>query len=693
MRGRGARFLAAVFVLGTAASCRSLGGSRAAEQVAAVFEGNRAFSANELAEHVAETLADLPSDSDPRASVDDAAFDLELYYRARGFAYCEVDWSIEGSGEEKRARFEIAEGPRIRIEDIGFLDRPSGSPSEEELQALVLGPESSSASGKAFFIEEQLRAGARRVEAALRARGWLEARTSPPAIRLDAQTERVRVHIAIVAGPRYFLASLPEVEASVLAEECRKLIESKEWSDRVSKPYDPRWAVSLTGSLLYLFARSGYPDARVELTRTVEDAGAGDRSMKLACTIEPGEKVTITAIRFTGNEDTRTPYLRSRLKFEEGDVYDARAVDESVRRLYETGLFESVKTRLEDEGSERELHVEFEEADSREVFLEPGYGSYEELRLRTGVREKNVFGSGREAHAEAKVSVRAVELEVGLTDPWFLRTPLESELTFEYNRREEPSFTSSDRSVAYLFTYQPTKSKTTTFGYQFRRSDLESETVNEGSVDAAEDETDIASLRLQHRIDTLYPQWIAPTKGRFLELGLEYGAEELGSELDFLRATASLSTYREFGEIWVGAAALRGGWIRPLEAGQTIPLQERFFNGGENSVRSFEESALGPKDADGDPTGGEGFGTLNLEARRPIWGPKLQAAVFGDAGFVVTDHQDFFEPSSTETGTALGIGLRYVLPVGPVRVDLGYNPAPEEGEDDFVLHFSLGMAF
>lgn len=125
------------------------------------------------------------------------------------------------------------------------------------------------------------------------------------------------------------------------------------------------------------------------------------------------------------------------------------------------------------------------------------------------------------------------------------------------------------------------------------------------------------------------------------------------------------------------------------EGSANVPLQLRWFNGGESSVRSFRESQLGPQDAQGNPTGGEYRNILGAELRFPIL-ETLEAGLFVDAGNVGTRVQDF---SLHEMRYALGAGLRLLLPIGPVRLDSAWNPDPELGDETWVLHFSVGYPF
>jgi outer membrane protein insertion porin family len=120
-----------------------------------------------------------------------------------------------------------------------------------------------------------------------------------------------------------------------------------------------------------------------------------------------------------------------------------------------------------------------------------------------------------------------------------------------------------------------------------------------------------------------------------------------------------------------------------------LPIDERFFNGGATSVRSFGERDLGPHDPKGNPIGGEFYTIFNVEYTFPIYG-ELQGALFFDAGDLLPTSE---EPGVDDMRYALGGGLRYKLPIGPIRLDYGWNPDRAPGEDFGAFHFSFGFAF
>ncbi|MBR9990823.1 MAG: BamA/TamA family outer membrane protein [Gemmatimonadetes bacterium] len=214
----------------------------------------------------------------------------------------------------------------------------------------------------------------------------------------------------------------------------------------------------------------------------------------------------------------------------------------------------------------------------------------------------------------------------------------------------------------------------------------------------------------------------SPTAGYILRLDGEYAARGTGSEFDYVRVIADASQYHDPFRGVVIATRLRPGWARAIGApgsGLGLHPQKRFFGGGPNSVRGFAQYRLGPKllaiddgrvladtaghrpgctphaindgtcdvsrlaaRAPGEfelrPVGGAVLLEGNVEARFPIWPDRLNGAAFLDVGQVwrSVDELDLRTLAWTP-----GVGIRYMSPIGPIRVDVGYNPAGAERLD------------
>lgn len=661
-----------------AAACRSVPRFPFEVRVA----GNEAFGDATLLRSVERELGEF-AEEHRAASIDDAAFAIELLYRSSGYPDAHVDYAVGPEEPGSDVEFRVDEGPRTEIRSIEFTGNHTFS--EKELRGFFAGPRLGLLGrGPRLYVSQSVGDAISGIDAAYVSRGHLDASVGPADVRFDASRRHVDVVVSIDEGERYRLESAevtyPAAEPLFEAE-CKRIA-----SGFVGRVFSPRLPYEIRSELLQVFLERGYADVTIGIERELTP---GVAHLRLA--IEPGRAVTISEIVFRGKVDVTRSFLLARMELAEGDTYSASAVQKSVERLYATGNFRQISAQLEkSDATSRKLIVELEEPRSLEIFVEPGVGSYEGLRIRVGAREANLLGSGLRLDAQVKLAQKETSASTTLTDPWFLRKDrLSAELGLNYTDREEPSFTSVESKVTTSATYAWDADSTTTVGYQYGRSNAVDVAPDISEEDIPEDAIDISSVFVRQRYD-VRDGVLVPTKGFLGEVGLEVGSKILGSELSFLRPRLSASYYVPIQADTVLATSLRAGWIAPIEGEAGIPIQERFFNGGENSVRSFRQSELGPKDADGDPLGGESFGTLNVELRQRLFG-NLHGAAFFDAGTVSPDVEDTLDFEFY--GTAIGAGLRYMLPVGPLRIDVGVNPDPGDGEDDYVVHFSVGMAF
>ena len=638
------------------------------------FEGEQAFHEEELREAVLRELARLEVTELDKAAVDDAAFALELAYRARGHHDALVDYEFEPRDGTPLARFLIEEGPLVRVRAL-HLEGLAAIPVQEvraRLEPLASGGP---------FDERRLAAGLARLRADSRERGFLRFAYRAPEVVFDADRTAVEVRVTFVEGPIFRIVALDFTGGtSELARLERQLV-----ARHVGKPALPRVGPEVEHTLIEAYRRAGHPDVRVE-ARTEPDEISGDTRLRVA--IEPGVRARIAHFRIAGNVRTRDAAILQFLDIERGELYDSERVRAAFRELYRTGLFESVEITLEGEGEERTLAVEVVEARTVEIRLEPGYGSYEGPRLLVGIQEKNFAGLGQIVQLEGTASLKARALRLAWIDRDFLDTEFTSETSAFVEQREEPSYAFVRRGVGFFLRREWTEEWSSSTGYEFRPTDVTEDDVPPLAPDL-ESDTDVAALSAGLTFNDRDSP-LLPSRGRLARAKVEWADDGLGSDTEFIR------TQLEFAHLWtlsersIVASAVRTGWITPFGVTDEIPLPERFFNGGENSVRSFQEDELLPEGRSGEPLGGEAATTLNLEYRRLLTG-NLAAALFFDAGNVTEEVEDYLDFEGFRSG--YGLGLRYLLPIGPLRVDLGINPNPRDDEDEFVLHVSVGFPF
>jgi outer membrane protein insertion porin family len=658
------------------------------------IEGNKSVPSRVLRRQVALDLNDYAESGFEPAYIDDAAFSVEQYYLSIGNAFAQVTYEIDA---EHNVHITVEEGPRTRLSQVqatGLGVAPELT--SKDLATFFHGPRTGwMGTGDPVYVASRVKNAPGRIESEYVARGFLDARIDVPEIEFDAERANASIRIKVHEGRRYRVADVIALGDTATVLDNWDALYARFGPGQGKRTFTPRLEHELRSAVLQHANKAGYVNAWVDVTLNVDRAKA---EVAISIMLDAGEQVTLSDILFQGAPDTRDAFLRSRLRIKVGELANAQRIRESLERLYRTGLFTSVDANLEGEGAERDLVFDLEERESLEVFIEPGWGSYELLRVRTGIRERNLLGTGRQLRIEALAAVRTIRGVIGLTDPFTFGDELIGDLTLDFERRQEPSFESQKAGIGAFLTHEwDTAGRVaTSFGYQFRDTRSRAVEITNGTVPLIADgggefgsDVDLSSLKVSHIIDKRDSPLMSRT-GYLAKLSLEFGDESLGSELEYSRVDLGLTRSFTVREDDVIAVAFRSGVIDPTR-GQVVPLQERYFNGGENTVRSFQYDDLGPMDANGQPIGGEAYSVFNLEWRHDLTGTGVHGALFGDLGNVTVNSAEYWD--FRDVRGAIGVGLRYMLPVGPLRVDVAFNPDRRHGEDEWVVHFSVGLPF
>jgi outer membrane protein assembly complex protein YaeT len=669
------------------------------------FEGNDHLSAAALRRAARVELEAFVENQGRQADLEDAVFQMEITYRGEGYAFAAVSYDRIAREDRVQIVFAVTEGPRVLIEGIEFTGRTAVP--VDDLKSLFLPSRMIfDPSKEQLFVQAELDAGIGRVRDFYLARGYLDVAVGVPRVVFSENRTRVSIDIPLSEGRLYrltdlqFQGDLPEDAA----EDLHALQQEK-----IGNAYNRSQRLVIQSRLEEIYGNLGYAEMQVSLEENRLPAPDG---ILIRAVITSGALLTISDIQVRGNIKTKPDFIRRRVKFQPGDRYSLTGERASFRALYRTGLFSKVNLVLEDQGrpGERSLVVSVVEGPSREFYIEPGWGSYELLRLKLGWREKNPLGDGRNVGIESIVSVKSRQVVINMVDPWFLNTEITANVPLYYNYREEPSFTREDIGVSPSFSRQLSDHVTATAAYTLRNTDISDVDAAAALEDVETDTYNFASIKLQgtydDRDDPFYP-----ARGRRLSFSIEHADNALGGDITFTRMTAGMRYFYSVNRDTVLGLRYATGFIYPGPDETTVPISERFFNGGENSVRSFKQSELGPKDLSGDPVGGLAFNTINMELRRRLIGD-LSGSLFFDLGNVAPNRsisESGGEPPENRSDAVsdtlhdffndfrpgIGFGLQYKLPIGPVRCDLAFNPDADDDrdEDEYVFHFSVGMAF
>jgi len=414
--------------------------------------------------------------------------------------------------------------------------------------------------------------------------------------------------------------------------------------------------------------------------------------------IEEGIPVVIGPITLSGNQRTRDTVILRELDVKPGDVYNARRILDSQRRVARLGFVQEV--RFEPVDPERRepvkaLSLTVKERDAGTVDLGVGYANFEGARGFSELIYRNLWGTGRRIGLRVDGSRLERKTVLSYREPWLFgarmngRAALLGETRTEKNRGYER--TTFGGSLGVDKELSSTLNASVAYDYQRHHfSALEGRTLADLEI-TREDQARV-------NIGTITPTLVwdtrddpfNPRSGTAHSLAFRDAARILASEVQFWKVTTSSSWYRALGPTFVGAVSGRTGVAHRFGETLSVPPTERFYLGGRSSVRGYDEDKLGPSE-NGIPTGGNVMVAVNLELRIAL--PKaLGAVLFVDSGNVWRDYHDM-QWSGLHPKTTVGSGIRYNTPVGPLRLDYGHKLNWQPGEAHGTFHFTLGHAF
>jgi outer membrane protein assembly complex protein YaeT len=667
------------------------------------FTGNAHQSDGALRRAAAVELARYGSGGRRPADIDDAAFRMEQAYRREGYAFARVDYEI-APPDGAAVVFRVDEGPRVLVDRVS-VDGNEALERDTILE-LLRGECAGPICGERFpFVRARVESGVAALRDAYAERGYLNAVVDEPAYEFRDGDSRVGITLVIREGPAYRVRRL--TVAGDPPPESREAID-RLVQETLDHPFTPRLGLVLRSQAVEIMGDRGYPDARATVRVATPD---GPGPVDLTLTVERGPLVVVDAVRVEGARHTREGFILEHLKLRPGERYDLALERQSTAALFKSGLFRRLEIGLEPtaDPGRRVVVVTVEEADRQEVYVEPGYGSYEGLRVRTGYRRRNLLGTALSWNTEAAGSLKYQGAASTLSDPFFLGADLKADLTGFAQRREEPAFTRRDLGGSVFVTRELGRSLTVSAGYTLRSTDL-SDLGAAAEAEDSQQDYDLSSVKVQLTYDTR-DDLLYPSSGQRTFGAAEQADSWLGGDVNFTRLTAGSRWFFPLPGAIVLGLRYDTGFIVPGRGNINVPPAERFFNGGENTVRSFKEDRLGPRDASGKPAGGLGFNVLTVELRRRLI-ENLSGSLFADLGNVAPNrtrgedsegsYRDRNQLISDTLGDffrnfrpGLGFGLQYRLPIGPVRLDVAFNPDRDDQRDEdlCVVHFSIGMAF
>jgi outer membrane protein assembly complex protein YaeT len=669
--------------------------------------------------------------------LEDASRNIEDYLRGQGYRSAEAPYVREAKGGEMVLTFTVTRGALHRLASVDVAGVQQISRAEVAPLLLLKAGE--------VFSERRVAAIASAITELYRVRGFARASVKPELIvrpggrEAGQEVREVAVNLLVTEGPRTVVGDVQVVGTeAVPAAQIMPLL-----ALTAGRPFYRPQLDADRDAIERLYRNQGFRDVRVEALTTLSD---DLRRLDVRWSIAEGSQTLVDRVLVSGNVRTSAELIRREIPLQTGSPLSDDLILESQRRLATLGLFRRVRiVELPHTASlRRDLLVEVEEAPA--TTIDYGGGLEAGRRARPSdtaqaqdridiapraffqISRRNLWGKNRSVTLFTRVSLRPRDPGVDETDTTDTGGYGFNEYRVVGTFREPRVF---DRAGDLFVTGFLEQAIRTSFNFQRRgvrvdygRRFLEVVTLT-GRYSF--DRTRLFDIQIppeeQPFVDRLFPQVrlsmvtgallrdtrndvIDPERGTLTGVETTFSFRALGSELGFAKTLLQGFVYRRLpgNRALTFAAGARVGLARgfgrlfdgDLELND-VPASERFFAGGASTVRGFVLDRLGMPEtinSDGFPEGGRGLVVTNVELRTGYW-KGLGAVGFLDSGNVFQRAGDI---RLADLRSAAGVGLRYRSPLGPLRVDVGFNLDPQmlpngTRERSAVFHLSLGQAF
>ncbi len=641
------------------------------------FVGNTKFNNRELSAAIADPLAAIQKAGLSLPLADDTAYYLGVFYRRHGYPQVDVKYKIQ----EPYLELDITEGPYYKLGKISFEGDKTFQPSV--LNDYMIGTTRARYSQfqkQLPFVEADLITGTTLVQSFYVSQGFPKVQIVKLSTIPDNNTGTVNAVVTIKEGPRYFFGPISFSKNFGIAK--------TDFSAKIKsltdppKPYSDAELQNLQRDLTFIFKSKGYYAASVTVTPNFPGAQGGHVPILVEST--PGAIYQFGAMveNQEPNAHLRPEFLPRRFAALRGQTYDPEKLKDLYRKLYLTGLYDTIDVQEVPQPDDTiELNASPLEAKPKELGFYIGYDTFNGPIFGANYINRNIDGLGRIFSFRLNYTGRGPDGEISYQNPWFLEKEIDFNAALGASIKDLIGYSIQNYYARLRFTRTFSKGVQTAAFLEAKQSNVSSIVIVPASL-AGPTSYQLLTLGLSQTFD-YRDSPTNPHKGWVFDASASI-SESLDGSASFTRLTGRYSTYFSFGKTLLAIGA-RLGYINAIQGTEGVPIDERFFNGGSTTVRSFYETDLSPKDTENHPIGGLARSIFNIEYDVPIYGD-LVGAAFLDAGGTGANPFDNF-------ATGIGGGVRYNLPIGPVRVDYGVNPAPRKNQSFSVLSLSFGFAF
>ncbi|KPK41497.1 MAG: hypothetical protein AMJ78_05390, partial [Omnitrophica WOR_2 bacterium SM23_29] len=549
-----------------------------------------------------------------------------------------------------------------------------------------------------IFNEEAFEGDLERIKAFYESQGFLDVRLEPE-LKYDSTGKFLHINIKVDEGKKYLVGEIKLFGNVVLPYADIK----KSLKMTSGNTFSQEGLRKDVNTIQGLYFEKGYIYALVK-SETFLNPSTGN--IDVAYNILENELTYVERIDIKGNIKTKDKVIRRELRVRPGEPFDGKKLQRSKERLYNLGYFEEISfdTEKSTTPNKSNLIVEVKETKTGEFAFGGGFSTIDKAVGFIQITQRNFdimnfptfTGGGQRLVLRGEFGTIRRDYQLSFTEPWIFGYPY----LFGFDVYQNTRLRATDVGYGYD---EMRRGGALRFGKEFTdfdRGDLTyrlekvkiSYVSSEASSDLKNEEgsNNISSLTLALTRDTTDSAY-NPSKGYQLFGSVEGAGGPFAGDKDFIKWYGSSTLYIPPHENHVIELKLRAGLVDDYGDSTSVPIYERFYAGGSNTIRGFRERRVGPRDPiSNDPIGGEALLVGNAEYVFPIL-EFLKGAIFFDAGNVWAQANDF---GSGGYKYSTGVGIRVKTPIGPVKLDYGYPLRVDKGEKkQGRFHFTLSKAF
>ncbi|OGR90798.1 MAG: outer membrane protein assembly factor BamA [Elusimicrobia bacterium RBG_16_66_12] len=655
-----------------------------------LFEGQKKVSKGTLS----DLLAVKTSDPYDRFKLAEDRRKVMEKYREKGFLDAAVSSEVRADTAASKVDlvFKIVEGPKSRIELVEL----SGVKQMKAKKLLKLMKNRR----KKVYFEKDLLEDVKKIETEYKNNGYLDVRLSTPLVTLSPDKTRISIAVGVEEGRAYRFGETSF--SGYLVFTSSSLQKTVEY--RRGRVFSQEKFEETIRGVQELYADMGRLRARISPVKTFNDK---TDKMDVLFEILEGPISYVDHVDVEGNKATKTHVIKREVVVKPGDRFSASRVRKSREKILNLGFMDEVDVDLQASPTDPDkVDLTFDVAEGKPGVLTAGaaYSSIDGLIGTLSLQHLNLFGRAQKASLQWSFGKRVQDYSASWTTPWVGGHPTSLGFDVYNTRRVNPFDTSMSAYVEKRAggavrvgpRFEEDKYQLN-FTYSMARISIQN--VQEQYRGTLAEGTSIqSSFSAELARDTRDSIW-DPTRGTRLSLGGQVSGGPFMGDIHYFKPFTAAQQHRTLFTVedwpFVLSAYQRGGYVTQFNVTKQVPVQDRYFIGGQDSLRGYS-----PSGEAGYPSGGKIYGVANLELGFPLARERKKTIVkfvaFVDAGGSwdrVRDISGRIGSDTRDIKTDVGFGLRFVTPAFPIRLDYGYGLNHRNGERLYQINFGLGPLF